>query len=245
MLRIVLLNPKGGSGKSTIATGIAAMYAARGFNPVLMDFDPQGTSSRWLEKRPPSRPTVHGVAAFARNMAVTRSFQLRVPHGADRVIVDTPAALQPSHFNEHVKDADAVLVPVMPSDADIHACSRCIGHLLISGKIKRRENRLGVIANRVKPNTIIFRTLMRFLDQMQIPVVTTLRDSQSYVYAGEQGLGLHDMHPARVHPELTQWEALWGWLETRKPVAATAAPPAPAPAAEPDLTPAVAALGTA
>ncbi len=216
MLRIVLLNPKGGSGKSTIATGIAAMYAARGYKPVLMDFDPQGTSSRWLEKRPPDRPAIHGIAAYARTIGVTRSFQLRVPHGTDRVIVDTPAALQPPHFIEQVRDADAVLVPVMPSDADIHACSRCIGHLLISGKIKRRENRLGVIANRVKPNTIIFRTLMRFLDQMQIPVITTLRDSQNYVYAGEQGLGLHDMNPARVHPELHQWNDLWAWLESRR-----------------------------
>jgi len=216
MLRIVLLNPKGGSGKSTIATGIAAMYAARGHKPVLMDFDPQGTSSRWLEKRPAERPAIHGIAAYARAIGVTRSFQLRIPQGTDRVVVDTPAALQPPSFNEHVRDADAVLVPVMPSDADIHAASRCIGHLLISGKIKRRENRLGVIANRVKPNTIIFRTLMRFLDQMQIPVVTTLRDSQSYLYAGEQGLGLHDMNPARVGPELHQWNALWDWLETRQ-----------------------------
>lgn len=216
MLRIVLLNPKGGSGKSTIATGIAAMYAARGYQPVLMDFDPQGTSSRWLEKRPPNRPAIHGIAAYARAIGVTRSFQLRVPQGTDRVIVDTPAALQPQQFIEHVRDADAVLVPVMPSDADIHAASRCIGHLLISGKIKRRENRLGVIANRVKPNTIIFRTLMRFLDQMQIPVVTTLRDSQSYVFAGEQGIGLHEMNPARVHPELHQWNALWAWLESRR-----------------------------
>lgn len=216
MLRIVLLNPKGGSGKSTIATGIAAMYAACGIRPVLMDFDPQGTSSRWLEKRPAGLPPIHGIAAYARALGVTRSFQLRVPQGTDRVIVDTPAALPSQQFNEHVRDADAVLVPVMPSDADIHACSRCIGHLLISGKIKRRENRLGVIANRVKPNTIIFRTLMRFLDQMQIPIVTTLRDSQSYVFAGEQGLGLHDMNPARVHPELEQWEALWAWLESRQ-----------------------------
>ena len=223
MVRIVLLNPKGGSGKSTIATGLAAMYAVRGFRPALMDFDPQGTSTRWLEKRPPDRPAIQGVAAYARTMGVTRSFQLRVPHGADRVIVDTSAAMQPHDFIEHVKDADAVLVPVMPSDADIHACSRCIGHLLIAGKIKRRENRLGVIANRVKPNTIIFRTLMRFLDQMQIPVVTTLRDAQSYVYAGEQGLGLHELHPARVQPELAQWELLWSWLESRHHAAEPAA----------------------
>jgi chromosome partitioning protein len=218
MLRIVLLNPKGGSGKSTIATGIAAMYAARGYRPLLMDFDPQGTSCRWLEKRSPHQPPVQGIAAYARALGVTRSFQLRVPPGTDRVIVDTPAALAPHNFNEHVRDADAILVPVLPSDADIHACSRCIGHLLISGKIKRRENRLAVIANRVKPNTIIFRTLMRFLDQMQVPVVTTLRDSQYYVYANEQGLGLHDLNPARVQPELQQWDALWAWLESRHPL---------------------------
>jgi chromosome partitioning protein len=223
MRRIVLLNPKGGSGKSTIATGIAAMYAARGYRPALMDFDPQGTSLRWLEKRSPDQPAIHGIAAHARALGVTRSFQLRVPPGTDRVIVDTPAALHPHSFNEHVRDADAVLVPVMPSDADIHACSRCIGHLLISGKIKRREQRLAVIANRVKPNTIIFRTLLRFLDQMQIPVVTTFRDSQHYVYAGEQGLGLHDMNPARVHPELPPWDTLWDWLESRQPFVQPAA----------------------
>jgi chromosome partitioning protein len=223
MFRIVVLNPKGGSGKSTVATGLAAMYAARGCHPALMDFDPQGTSTRWLEKRSPERPRIHGVAAYARSIAVTRSFQLRVPHEADPVIVDTPAALQAQHFLEHVKDAHAVLVPVMPSDADIHACSRCIGHLLIAGKIKRRENRLGVIANRVKPNTIICRTLMRFLDQLQIPVITTLRDSQSYVHAGEHGLGIHDMNPTRVHPELMQWEQLWSWLESRRQATAPAA----------------------
>ncbi len=214
-MRIVLLNPKGGSGKSTIATGIAAMYAARGYRPVLMDFDPQGSSTRWLERRSPHQPPIHGIAAYARQLGVTRSFQLRIPPGTDRVIVDTPAALQPVDFNEHVREADAVLVPVMPSDADIHAASRTIGNLLISGKIKRREHRLAVVANRVKPNTIIFRTLMRFLDSMQIPVVTTLRDSQCYVHAGEHGLGLHDMNPARVHPELPQWDALWTWLESR------------------------------
>lgn len=220
MLRIVVLNPKGGSGKTTLATGLAALYAARGRRTVLMDFDPQGSSMRWLEKRPPGYPTIGGIAAYTRNLAVTRSFQLRVPPGTDRVIVDTPAALEPLRFYEQVRDADAVLVPVLPSDIDIHACSRCIGHLLIEGKIKRRENRLGVIATRVKPNTIIFRTLMKFLDQLQIPVITTLRDAQSYVHAAELGLGLHDLKPERVRPELTQWEMLYDWLESRQPCSA-------------------------
>ena len=228
MLRIVVLNPKGGSGKTTIATGLAAMYACRGFRPALMDFDSQGSSTHWLQKRPPDRPAIQGIAAHVRNPAVTRSFLLRVPPGADRVIVDTPAALPPVSFIDHVFGADAVLVPVMPSDVDIHACSRCIGHLLIAGKIKRREQRLGVIANRVRPNTIIFRTLMRFLDQLEIPVVTTLRDLQGYVYAIERGLGLHDLRPAQVEPELAQWEALWSWIESRHGLAeSTSGVPAP------------------
>lgn len=232
MLRIVVLNPKGGSGKTTLAIGLAAMYAARGLRTLLMDFDPQGSSMRWLEKRPADRPAIAGVAAYTRNLAVTRSFQLRVPPGTDRVIVDTPAALEAPKFHEHVRDADAVLVPVLPSDIDIHACSRCIGHLLIDGKIKRRESRLGVVATRVRPNTIIFRTLMRFLDQLQIPVVTTLRDSQSYVHATELGLGLHDLKPERVRPELEQWQLLHDWLEKRQqraePGAGATMNPAPA-----------------
>lgn len=221
MLRIVVLNPKGGSGKTTIATGLAAMYACRGLRPALMDFDSQGSSTHWLRKRPPDRPAIQGVAAYVRNLAVTRSFLLRVPPGADRVIVDTPAALPATQFVDHVSGADAVLVPVMPSDVDIHACSRCIGQLLIAGKVKRREQRLGVVANRVKANTIVFRTLMRFLDQLEIPVVTTLRDLQGYVYANERGLGLHDLKPALVGPELAQWEVLFNWIESRQAAAAS------------------------
>ncbi len=216
MLRIVVLNSKGGSGKSTIATGIAAMYAARGHRPALMDFDPQGSTTRWLEKRAAELPPILGIAAHARALNVTRSFQLRTPLGTSPVISDTPAALAPASFLDYVADADAVLVPVLPSHVDIHACSRCIGQLLIAGKIKRREQRLGVIANRVKPNTVIFRTLMRFLDQLEIPVVTTFRDLQAYVYAMEHGMGLHDLRPAPILPELQQWEALWDWLESRR-----------------------------
>jgi len=215
MRRIVVINPKGGSGKTTLATGLAAMYATRGHRPALMDFDPQGSSTRWLRKRTQEQPVVFGVAAYERNPGVTRSFHLRVPPGADRVVVDTPAALEPQRFIDHVKDADAILVPVMPSDIDIHAASRCIEHLLLTAKIRPREEKIGVIANRVKPNTIIFRTLMKFLDSLQIPVVTTFRDSQAYVRATELGLGVHEMRADRVQPELSQWEPLWHWVESR------------------------------
>ena len=94
---------------------------------------------------------------------------------------------------ELTRDADKVIVPVLPSDIDIHAASRCIADLLLVAKIKRAENRIGVIANRVRKNTLMFQSLMRFLEKLDIPVIATIRDSQNYVRAAEQGVGIHEM----------------------------------------------------
>ena len=105
------------------------------------------------------------------------------------MVVDTPAALMAQDMPEMTKNADAIIVPVLPSDIDIHACSRCIADLLLIAKVRRDENRIGVIANRVKRNTVIYQSLMRFLETLRIPVIGTLRDSQNYVRAAEQGVG--------------------------------------------------------
>ena len=109
------------------------------------------------------------------------------------MIVDTPAALEPRQLPELTRDADKILVPVLPSDIDIHACSRCIHNLLLVAKIRREDNRLGVIANRVRRNTLIYQSLIRFLQTLGIPIVATLRDSQNYVRAAELGVGVHEM----------------------------------------------------
>ena len=122
--KIVVLNPKGGSGKSTIATNLAAYYAWKGRNVALMDHDPQGSSMRWLKLRPPELPAIHGIAAYERKMGVTRAFALRTPPGTERLIVDTPAALTSLQMPELTQDAHAIVVPVMPSEIDIHAASR-------------------------------------------------------------------------------------------------------------------------
>jgi len=216
MLRIVLLNPKGGSGKSTIATGIAAMYAARGYRPVLMDFDPQGSASRWLEKRSPHQPPIHGIAAYARALGVTRSFQLRVPQGTDRVIVDTPAALGAHALPEITRGADAVLVPVMPSDIDIHATAKCIADLLLVAKIRRSDHRIGIIANRVRANTLVSQSLMRFLQSLDIPLVATLRDTQNYVRSAEAGIGIYEMPRWQVLQDVDHWRQLTDWLGAKR-----------------------------
>ena len=110
-------------------------------------------------------------------------------------------------------------MPVLPSDIDIHAASRCIADLLLVAKIKRAENRIGVIANRVRKNTLMFQSLMRFLEKLEIPIVATVRDSQNYVRAAEQGVGIHEMKPYLVKEDLAQWETLLAWLEPERVLA--------------------------
>ena len=223
--KIVILNPKGGSGKTTVATNLAAYYAVHGLPPALMDHDPQASSTRWLKKRGPELPVINGIAAYERNARFTRSFLLRTPVGCERLIVDTPAAVTSHEMPELVANADAILVPVLPSDIDIHACSKCISDLLLVAKVRRSEDKIGVIANRVRRNTRAFQTLMRFLDTLHIPVVTTLRDSQNYLRAAELGLGLHEMKPQLVKEDTDTWEPLVQWLEDKFRQAQNASPP--------------------
>jgi chromosome partitioning protein len=227
MQRIVILNPKGGSGKTTIATNLAARFAAAGKHPVLIDLDPQGSSTRWLKKRADDMPLIHGIAAFERSAAVTRSFQLRIPPESQAVIVDTPAALDPQRIPEITRGADAVLVPVMPSEIDIHAAAKCIADLLLVGKIRRSQGRLGIIANRVRSNTLISQALRRFLKSLDIPLVATFRDTQNYVRSAQIGAGIHEMPSWQVRQDLEDWEALGAWLDARKPQASTQTAGAP------------------
>ena len=216
MQRIVVLNPKGGSGKTTIAINLASYLAWHGHRPVLMDFDPQGSSLRWVRKRQPAQAPIQVIAAFEKDSRTTRAFQLRVPDTASHVIVDTPAALAARELPEVTRDADKILVPVLPSDIDIHACSRCIRDLLLVGRIRREDDRIGVIANRVRRNTLTYHALIRFLHTLGIPIVATIRDSQNYVRAAELGIGVHEMKSYVAQDDVAQWVPLVAWLN-RKP----------------------------
>ncbi len=218
MQRILVLNPKGGSGKTTIATNLASYFASQGDRPLLSDNDQQGSSARWLKKRKPEQAFIHGVAAFERNTRMTRAWQMRIPPDAGHVIVDTPAAVPGQDMPEMTKNADVIIVPVLPSDIDIHACSKCIADLLLIAKIRRDEYRIGVVANRVKRNTLIYQSLMRFLQTLRIPIIATLRDSQNYVRAAEQGVGLHEMKAQLVAQDLEDWQPLIDWLKAKEAV---------------------------
>jgi chromosome partitioning protein len=212
-LKVVVMNPKGGSGKTTIAMNLAAYYAANGIYPALNDLDAQASSTRWLAKRTATLPRIHGISPFNVPAKVTRAFAMRIPPEVQRIIVDTPAALSKLQFAEVTGGADRILVPVLPSDIDIQAATRCIADLLLAGKVQRSDNRLAVVANRVKRNTVIFRSLVRFLEALRIPIVAVLRDSQHYIKAAESGLGLHEMSGVRVRTDQAQWVGLLDWIE--------------------------------
>ena len=226
MKRIVILNPKGGSGKTTLAINLASYFASRQQTPVLIDFDPQGSSMRWVKKRQATQAPIHAIPAFEKDSRTTRAFQLRVPDTATHIIVDTPAAIESRNLPEVTREADKIIVPVLPSDIDIHTCSKVIRDLLLVAKIRREDDRIGVIANRVKRNTLMYQSLIRFLQTLGIPIVATIRDSQNYIRAAELGIGIHEMKSYIAHEDVEQWKPLVEWLERPS---GTRAPPLQSP----------------
>jgi len=214
MRRVVVLNPKGGSGKTTIAVNLAAWYARRGDRPVLMDYDPQASATAWLRRRPERLPRIHLIDAATRDNRVTRAFQLRIPENAGVVVVDTPAAIDPAEISEFTAGADRILVPVLPSPIDIQACTRCVQTLLLVAKVKRAHNRLGIIANRVRARTRVAQSLDTFLGTLGIPIVATLRDSQNYIHCAAEGLGIHDVPEPQARDDLDTWRPLEYWLQS-------------------------------
>lgn len=214
--KIVIINGKGGCGKTTVATNLATWYANRGYNPALFDHDPQTSSMRWLRGRPADLPAVHGVATKSRQkLGVTRSWHLRVPVGTQRIINDTPAGLAGLDIADQVQGADCVLIPVLPSAIDIEAGADFIRDLLLMGRVRSSGIRVGIIANRIKSRTVALQALERFLKSLRIPVVARFRDSQYYVHAAEQGLGIGELSRTRgINMEVEQWNALFQWIES-------------------------------
>jgi chromosome partitioning protein len=116
---------------------------------------------------------------------------------------------------EMTRDATAIVVPVLPSDIDIHAAARCIGELLVRAKVRAPESRIAVIANRVRSRTLIYRALTRFLGTLQIPFVASLRDVSAYLRAAERGTGIFEMPEKQTRLDRAQWAPLISWLESR------------------------------
>ena len=208
MRRIMVLNAKGGCGKTTIATNIASHYAKKGRNVVLADFDPQLSSLDWLLKRDESRPPITGLDAV--------NNPLRVPQGTEIVVFDVNAGVMGRDLTAMVRRAETILLPVLPSPIDIRAGTKYIQELLLVGKVSRDQTKIGLIANRVKENSTGYERLQTFLKTLKIPIVATLRDTQNYLRASERGLGIFDMRNSLVEHDVDQWKPIITWLNSKK-----------------------------
>jgi len=213
--RILVTTSKGGCGKTTISTNIASHYAKQGLNVRLFDHDKQGSSLSWVNRRSQEYNLIHGVDA-SRNFdhRLTRSWQLRVPPDTDVAIIDTPAGVDVSELAALFQYDDSVLIPVLPSPIDIHATAHFIKELLTVGKARKKMVRLAVIANRVRKNTVMYHALERFLFSLNIPFISSLRDTQLYAKAFEAGVGVEEINSTRNKIDIEQWAPIIRWLET-------------------------------
>jgi chromosome partitioning protein len=213
--RILVINGKGGSGKTTVSTNLAAWLAKRGETTALVDADPQGSSGAWLASRPATLPKIHGVSIDL-NSRQTRSFQWRAPKSTRWLITDAAPGLGPQALEDLVRDHDLVIIPVMPSDIDIGASARFITMLLQSPSMRRQLKPIAVLANRVKQKTRSWLRLQDFMLRLNIPHPTSLRDTQYYVHAYGEGRGICDYPPSNCHMHQQDWDLLLCWLDAQQ-----------------------------
>jgi chromosome partitioning protein len=209
MRHILVTNAKGGCGKSTIATNLAAYYASEGFATALADYDPQGSALTWLAQRPDSVAPITGLAAYDSGLK-------SLPRGTEYVIIDAPARSHGKELSELVRRAETILVPVLPSPIDMNAAAKFIEELLQMGKVADKHAKVGLIANRIKENTLIFDELDEYLRHFKVPYLTALREAQNYIRAYQRGLGIHELPPYLAWPDWEQWDPLIEWLDSKR-----------------------------
>ena len=209
MRTILVLNAKGGCGKSTISTNLASYFAYdMEKKVVLADYDPQESSLAWLEARDEKWPYIQGVAAHKK--------PLKIDKDTDYLIMDAPARVHGKELTQLMSKVETVIFPILPSPIDMRAATKYMAEVQKSGRVSRKEVKIGVIANRVRENTLIFSDLYDFIKSMKVPYIATLRDTQNYIHAEERGVGIFEMAPSRVYQDLEDWEPLTKWLRSKR-----------------------------
>lgn len=212
MQTILILNSKGGCGKTTLATNLASLYATGGIKTALMDYDPQGSSLLWHSLRSNDLAAIHMIDANKTQRGLTRTWQLAVPRGTKRLIIDAPAGIKGGGLQDLVRKANIIVVPVTPSPIDIHATSAFIKDLLLTGKARSLGVHIGVVANRVRRNSPHYAPLHEFLNEQKIPFITSFTDTENYIRAAEKGMGIYELPENQSVLEREQWLPLIRWL---------------------------------
>ena len=211
--RVLILNAKGGCGKTTIATNLACQYACENQQTTLIDYDPQASSTHWLDARPKTLPPIHCVSACNKSGLTTRTWQLRVPHGTTRIIVDTPARLEAITAAKLIREADTILIPVLASPIDIRAATQFLAELTKYPEYRNSTKRIAVVGNRVRKNTKSYIKLREFLKEQNIPFISSLRDTQNYVRAAEEGMGVQELQLKSAKKDCDHWISLVRWID--------------------------------
>jgi chromosome partitioning protein len=199
------MNPKGGSGKTTLATNLAGMLAGRGRRVMLADHDRQQSSAQWLARRPASFPTILGVPHDHERKAI-KEFD---PHW---LVVDTSAGLHGEPMAEGVRRADMLLVPIAPSIYDMDASRIFLERLGQYRSVEKGKSDIGIVGMRVDRYTRMGAELEQFLEHLDFPLLATLRDTQVYVQAAYYGLSIFDLPPSRAGQDLEDWKPIFSWI---------------------------------
>jgi chromosome partitioning protein len=209
----LVVNPKGGAGKTTIATNLASRFAADNNPTTLMDYDPQASSLNCLRSRAPHAPRIHSANGAPEKFGRLRSFEMYVPPETRQLIIDAPAGSSGLVLQEMVDRAHCVIVPVVPSPIDLHATENFIKDLLGTGRMRTGEIRLGVVANKVRVSMPAYHLLQRFLNSLDMKLLARLLDSDLYLRAAESGLGIFEMEPSLSVTERKQFTPIVEWVD--------------------------------
>ena len=209
MRHIMIMNAKGGCGKSTLATNIASWYANEGAAVALADYDPQRSALEWLERRPADRPAITGLEAYKDGFK-------HAPRNADVMVIDAPARSHGKELTHLVRHAETIIVPVLPSTIDMLATSEFLEELNANGKVERKQVKLGAVGNRIRDNTLIWDELDEYLTAARIPYIAALREAQNYIRAYSRGIGIFELPEYLAWPDWDEWEPLTSWLKSKR-----------------------------
>ena len=214
----LVINPKGGSGKTTIATTLASYFASNGQATAMMDYDPQGSTMNWLRLRPAHARKIHGANAAPQKTGL-RTLNMHVPAGTQQLVIDAPAGVTGLALQDMLSRSHCILIPVAPSAIDIHATANFIRDLLLTGKIRANNIRLAVVANRVRKSNPVYQPLERFLTALNLPLLARLSDSDVFINAAEAGVGVFEMDFAVSATERQQFQPIVEWVDRLPAVA--------------------------
>jgi chromosome partitioning protein len=209
----VIMNAKGGVGKTTIATNLASYFAANGVATTIMDYDSQGSSLSWLKQRPADASPIHGADGSPRKGSVFKSTSRFIPHETEQLILDAPAAPNRLLMQDLLDRSQAVLIPVAPSKIDIHATVNFIKELLLITCVRHAGIRVALVANRARASTAVYEPLERFSNSLKLTFLTHLFDSEVYIEAGDTGLGIFEMDAAHTANQRHEFMPIVEWVD--------------------------------